>query len=206
MKKDELIALKNRLMSTKKYGECCISDTIDQYYLEDLKTPEQIILGSNTKKAVEYVENYLEKTIEYLCCRGIDFDGIEISTMTNAYISERYIRKALDSGDDMDKTPLKSDDILDEYITITFEFKGYKLDEDNWKKSIKTAFSWANEEYHANEEVFIIKYREFAELITQLGYSIDLKDFSDVKSKILSRKDAAPRIIVDLTQEKKHTL
>lgn len=209
MKKDELIALKNRLMSTKKYGEFMFSTAFcpNEIVGTPLLTKEDVISEDSTKESIEFIENSLETAIQYLCCRGIEFDGLEISSGTRTFVSESFLRKRSDCKDEEEakRINLKPEDILDDYMIIEFAITGYKQEE-NWKKRISTPFSWDNEDYGSNTPMFIIKYSEFTELITKLGYSIDLKDFSDVKSKILSRKDADPRIIVDLTQEKKHTL
>lgn len=205
MNKEELIALKNKLMSTKKYGECNIWNAITQDDIENLLTTDEIIKESKTKEAIEFIENILEKSIEYLCCRGIDFDGIKIDTTINTYISEHYLMKAVDCDDDRERNPLQSNDFLDDYVTATFSFSGYKLDE-NKKKGIPTEFSMNNEDFFNNQQAFIIKYSEFVILLNQLGYSIDLKSFTDIKTKLLSYDDADPVITVDLTPQKKHTL
>lgn len=124
MNKDELIKLKERLISetkTKKYGY--FDPTDSSVYPEDVKSVEELTSEIDTQKALETLELLMENFVTYLATKGTGFKKIVLSIPNDLFASEQFLNKcANDENYGEVENNIAKEDILYDVIPLSIMF------------------------------------------------------------------------------------
>ena len=197
MNKDELIKLKERVLTESKTKKYAPVDTAmlepSEPDLEQIQTLEEITSKIDTKNAINEVERIIEKFILFLISRGKDFDEFVVSISPELFVSEYCLRKIIYNDD----STITKEDVLYDIIPLYISISAYANDE-----FIDTHDP--EYEYGAYIPLGNIKYEDFAKGMELLGYDLSAKNFDNYFNMV--NNDDYPTFVIDFTKEKKHTI
>lgn len=175
MAKDELIELKERLLSSKKYRLAYIEGNNDntltiEYFDEKPALSEniQIYDENEDKKAADYLENAVEKIVRKLAEEEISYDEIEVGILPLFYISAGLLKEKLDDEGNLKEEDLTENDIIRDKATIIYDFN---IKEDGNPVTLtKDVLLMLDELVSQN---FLVDYETFVEMMCDRGYIIN---------------------------------
>lgn len=180
MAKDELIELKERLLSSKRYKLTYIEGNIDgtlaiEYFDEKPVLSENIKLydEEEDKKAADYLEKSVEKIVRKLAEEEISYDEIEVGILPLFYISDSLLKEKLDEEGNIKAEDLTEYDIIRDKATIIYDFN--IKEEGNPVTLTKEILLMLDELVSEN---FLVDYETFVEMMCDRGYIINEPRFS----------------------------
>lgn len=195
MSKQELIKLRERLLKSNRYYLVDITDVKDDKIqievFENFTT-----LGANVKlyddeeaeEAVNYLESSCEKLIRKLADKEIAYDELEIKIVPLFYLNERVVKKVNEESY-LDSNDLTIDDLINDKLKVVFDYN-FKEDE----KNISLPKEILKEMDNIVDQIFLVDYNTFAEILFEEGYEIKYLSFK----KLLEAKKQGENIKISI--------
>ena len=182
--KDELIALKTKLQTAKKYKMVCFNNGVlrtqtNRKFIEEEILDSQKLYGE--EKALNYFEEQLKNIVYDLSRYNIDFDEITVGILPWYFMSENNIQDYINlKPSDMQFNP---ELVYINIFPIKFVFSVYKDGRtmkysDNsqyWGyTSEQTYVSQYLENLNKSQKYFYVDFEKLAQMLNNYGYTLNI--------------------------------
>ena len=182
MTKNELLLLKGKLSSCKRYKmidilgtdeecvnielfgeECVVDSNLDRYY------------GHDNFKAIEFFSGSLEKLVRSLADYGIDYDSIDICFSTLFFMDSKMIDEKLNENSDVLKELWSNDDLLNDRVAMIIFYRVLKDGVDvSYPRDILKYLD------KVIENRFVVNYNSFVRQMNNMEYDMNINDFNSL--------------------------